>query len=355
MDLYEVFGLPTTATDEDVQKRYRKLAMQHHPDRNPGDAVAVEKFKAVQNAYEILGDSKKRSSYDLNGRQSGNKRHSRPPQQDSHSEFFHSVFNTFFCGEDKRRHIQMRLELDLGQLLKDDTHTIFYSKRQACKSCRGSGVRRSKTCRQCHGNGQVVQIADPPFEFFGPCPTCGGSGKIEVTKCNECVGSGFGTLKDCTVDVKIPAGIHHGMQVRVQGAGEEGGENSLPGDLFVVVLTKSHSFFRREIADLWTEIPVSYSTLVLGGDILIPTLEKTFVSVKVPAGTQPNTRFRLKARGLPDFRVSNKWGDLLATVKLEVPIAPGHQYVQALEQVRLCEKAEPTPKIDEWLRVTQDT
>ena len=354
MDFYEVFGLPKTATDEEIQKQYRKLAMQFHPDRNPGDDEAVEKFKKVQTAYEVLGDPEKRVFYDQNGHPPG-KRGYQPPSQPPRSDFFRSVFNTFFGGDDRGRHVQVRVELELHQLLKDTIQNITYSKRQICKPCRGSGIKEFKSCDRCLGSGQVVTISDPPFELHGPCPSCNGSGKLKITKCDTCAGSGHGTLKDCKLDVKIPAGIHHGMQVRVPGAGEEGGEGDPPGDLFVVVLTKPHEFFKRDTVDLLTEIPVNYTTLALGGEILIPTLDNSFVNVKVPPGTQPNTRFRLKGRGLPDFRVPKKSGDILATVKLEVPNNVSEEYKEALEKLRENEKSEPTPRVAEWQSVGQDT
>lgn len=345
MDFYAIFDLPKTATQDEVNKRYRKLAMQYHPDRNPGDQEAVEKFKEMQTAYETLGDPEKRAFYDTNGFPQGQRAAPPPPKP----EPFHrsSVFNTFFGGDTRGRHVQVRLELELNQLLKESVQTITYTKRKICKTCRGCGASSYKPCSRCLGSGQVAHSENPPFVFTGPCPACQGMGRTDAVRCNECAGSGYGVLKDCKMDVKIPAGIDHGMQVRIRGAGEDGSEGDPPGDLFVVVLTKPHEFFKREGCDLVMEVPVSYSTLVAGGEILIPTLDDTMMSVKVPPGTQNGTRFRLKGRGMPDL-TSRKVGDILANVKLEVPTKIDGEYKELLEKLRAMEEANPGPKVKDY-------
>lgn len=339
MDFYAIFDLPKTATYEEINKRYRKLAMQYHPDRNPGDDEAVEKFKEVQAAYETLGDAGKRAFYDQNGFVQGQR--AAPPPTADH---LRSVFHSFFGNETRGRHVQVRLELSLNELLKESTHNITYSKRKICKSCRGCGASSFKSCPQCLGSGQRTQTQNS-FVFTGPCHHCQGQGRTETVRCGDCAGTGYDVLKDCKMDIKIPAGIDHGMQVRIRGAGEDGAEGDPAGDLFVVVLSKPHEFFKRENCDLLVEVPVSYSTLVSGGTILIPTIEDTFVSVKVPPGTQSGTRFRLKGRGLPDLQNQRKIGDILALVKLEIPTVADDEYKELMEKLKVAEEANPSPKV----------
>lgn len=342
MDFYADLDLPRTATNEEIQKRYRKLAMKYHPDRNPGDTEAVEKFKQIQTAYETLGDQEKRGFYDLNGYPQGQRQAPPPPSQET---FFRSAFNTFFGGDTRGRHVQVRLELHLNELLKESIQTVIYTKRKICKVCRGCGASSYKPCGRCLGSGQIVQAQNPPFTFTGPCPACQGQGRTDAVRCGECAGTGYGVLKDCKLDVKIPPGIDHGMQVRIRGAGEDGADGDSPGDLFVVVLVKPHDFFAREGSDLLLDIPVSYSTLIVGGEVLIPTLQDTFMSVKVPPGTQNGTRFRLKGRGIPDLHSPRKVGDILASVKLEVPANLGDDYKELLEKLRAMEASNPSPKV----------
>jgi molecular chaperone DnaJ len=344
MDYYAIFDLPKTSTDEEIQKRYRKLAMQYHPDRNPGDKEAVENFKRVQEAYETIGDPEKRAFYDQNGFPQG-RRPTPPPRPEP--TYRSSVFNAFFGGDTRGRHVQVRIEVELNQLLKEFVQTVTYSKRKICKTCQGCGASSFKQCPRCHGSGQISQAENPPFVFTTTCPNCQGMGRIDAVRCGDCAGSGYGLLKDCKLDVKIPAGMDHGMQVRVRSAGEDGSEGDPPGDLFIVVLVKPHKFFKREGCDLSLDVPVSYSTLVIGGEILIPTLDNTVVSVKVPAGTQNGTRFRLKGRGMPDLK-SNKVGDILANVKLEVPTKVSGDYKDVLEKLKDLENTQPSPKIEEY-------
>jgi molecular chaperone DnaJ len=347
MDYYQVFDLPKTATQDEITKKYRVLAKQYHPDRNPGDKAAEDKFKEISAAYDVIGDPEKRSFYDAHGHAPGRRSAPPPPRPSTvqASDFYKSVFNTFFGGDVSGRHVQVRLEIDLEDTLKDIVRNVTYSKRKTCPTCRGCGASSFKPCGHCLGSGQVTKTENPPFVFTGPCPHCQGQGKTDAVRCGDCSGSGYSLIKDCNIDVKIPAGIDQGMQVRVRGAGEAGSPGEPPGDLFVVVLIKKHEFFSREGANLTIEIPVSYSTLVAGGEILIPTLDKTFMSVKVPPGTQNGTRFRLKGRGMPDIQKPKNTGDILASVKLEVPQGVDDEYKELIEKLREVEAKNPSPRV----------
>ncbi len=349
MNFYEIFDLPKTATQEEIDKQYRKLAMKYHPDRNLGDDSAVEKFKEMQEAFETLSNPAKRAYYDQHGFPQGK----RPSPHTQQNDFYRSVFNQFFGNETRGRHVQVRLDVELNELLNESIRTVTYTKQKICKVCRGCGASSFKTCSRCHGSGQTTSTENGSFVFTTPCTNCQGQGRTDAVRCSECSGTGKGIINECKIDIKIPAGIDNGMQIRVRGAGEEGFDGDPPGDLFVVILIKEHEFFKREGSDLIMDIPVNYSTLVAGGIILIPTLENTFMSVKVPPGTQNSTRFRLKGRGMPNMHNPRQVGDILASVKLEVPPILNSDYKELLEKLREIEEMNPSPKVKKYIDRTK--
>lgn len=333
MDFYEIFEVSRDATHDDIEKQYRKLAKLHHPDRNGGDEVSLEKFKEMQAAYDIIGNPDKRRSYDSKFFQK--KRLS--------SDFDDRFFSTFFGSDNRGRNIQVRLEIEINQLLKESIHTINYSKRNLCKVCRGSGLSSFKNCPKCLGSGQTINVNQIGSS---PCGNCQGQGITHSVRCSDCDGTGYGIVKNCKLEVKIPPGIDHGMQVRICNEGEDGSDGQPTGDLYVTVLLKDHEFFKRENFDLLVDVPVNYSTLIIGGEILIPTLEGVYVKVKVPVSTPSDTRFRLKGRGIPKY--DGKSGDILATIKLEVPIAISDQYKELLAKLKTMEEIEISPKVKSY-------
>lgn len=348
-DHYEVLGVSRTASEEEIRKAYRKLARQHHPDMNPGDVAATERFKEVQLAYETLSDPAKRAAYDSYGPRMNFRRRpaaSRPgPASGGFS--FEEVMEEFFGGSSFRgRNIQVRVEIEFLDVLKGCTKAIKIKKRKRCARCTGNGFTEFSPCKICNGTG-FKTVADAPFEFRTACEVCAGSGKAAVVRCGDCLGSGFTPMQEKSLEVTIPPGIDNGMQVRVVGEGEESQRGGRPGDLHVFVLVKDHPIFRREGVNLTVDVPVSYTQLALGGEIEIPTLDQGNMKVSIPAGSQPNTRFRLKGRGFPSPK---GLGDILVTVKVETPKEPNEEYRKVLEQLAELEKANVTPRREAWAK-----
>jgi molecular chaperone DnaJ len=348
-DYYELLGVTRTATPQEIKSAYRKLAMKYHPDRNPGDKEAEAMFKRVQEAYDTLSDPGKRAYYNGNGtpgptpgrRQS---RRQRPFHQGASSEF-QSIFEEFFGGGvDRGRNIQVRVECELLEIVQGCHKTIQYKKRNRCTSCEGQGFTKFNPCGACGGSGFAQVTESNPFQFVQQCVHCHGSGKIAVERCSDCGGGGFTALLEKQLTVTIPPGIDNGMQVRVRGEGEEGRLGSRTGDLFVVVLIKEHPIFKRNGADLVLDVPVSYTQLVLGQEIEIPTLKDGIVNVKMPVGTQSNTRFRLKGKGLPHLQTPTVLGDIIATVKVETPNELCDEYKELIEKLAEVEKKHITPR-----------
>lgn len=331
-DFYEILGVSRNATEEEVKKAYRKLALKYHPDRNPGDKEAEDKFKEVQEAYEGLTDPKPQ-------------RHRPPPPRPSSPAGFESIFEQFFGGGDDRgRHIQARVEIDLAEAVTGCTRKVAVKRRNRCRVCTGSGFTSFVPCSVCGGSGFSRKVDSSPFQFTMQCVACHGTGRASTSRCASCVGSGYSSTTEHPVEVVIPPGIENGMQVRLRGEGEEGKPGSLTGDLFVVVLVRDHPLFRREGRDLTCDIPVSYTQLALGGELDIPTLNGT-VKVQVPQGTQNNTRFRLKGRGLPDFRNAKVLGDIVASLRVECPKEElDEEYLEALKRLAELERRHVTPR-----------
>lgn len=350
-DFYEVLGVTRSATDEEIKKAYRKGARKYHPDVNPGDPEAVEKFKEVQEAYETLSDPLKKSRYDgttahnMHFRRKPKKGPATPPPGSS----FEEVMEEFFGGSSfKGRNITVRLEIDFKEVLAGCTKHVKVKKRKRCSGCMGHGYTGFQPCPHCEGSG-FVQVADAPFGFRTACQVCGGSGKASVVKCGDCAGSGFlpGYTEEAVV-INIPSGIDNGMQVRLAGQGEESLRGGRAGDLIVFVLVKEHPIFSREGPDITVEVPVSYTQLVLGGEIEIPTLAEGRLKVKVPEGSQSHTKFRLRGKGFPNGRGS--MGDLIATLKIETPKNLNEEYKKALEQLAELEKHNVTPRREQWAK-----
>jgi molecular chaperone DnaJ len=348
-DYYEVLGVARTATEEEIKKAYRQLARQHHPDRNPGDKEAETRFKEVQEAYDTLSDKEKKSLYDLRGHSGPSMRFRRKPKPGSAPNpgfSYEDVVSEMFGGSVFRgRNIQVRVEVELLEVLTGCTKTIKIKKRKRCMTCSGNGFTGFTPCSVCAGSG-VKLIQDAPFDLQMACPVCQGSGKADVTRCGDCLGSGFTPMTDKMLNVQIPAGIGNGMAVRIRGEGEEAQKTGTPGDVMVVVLVKEHPIFRVEGPNLAVDIPVSYTQVALGGKIDIPTLAEGKVEVDIPAGAQSNTRFRLKGRGLPT--PAGVMGDLVATVKVETPKALDEEYKKVLEQLAELEKKVVTPSREAW-------
>ena len=312
IDPYEVLGVHKNATDAEIKKAYRKRALKYHPDRNPGDKEAEEKFRELSLAYEILCDPQKRAQYDQYGRVFDDNGASAGPDFAStiFEEFFGSAFGDFFGGgrTSSRRqrpvrgsHIRMTVEIDFVEAAFGTSKTIDIPKTISCKRCDGSGAEPGgvSTCHVCHGSGQTVR-SQGFFSISTPCSTCGGTGKIVKEVCKECRGSGT-QRQNKKLEVKIPAGIEDEMTLRVSGEGNGGQFGGPSGDLLVLVKVKEHSYFRREGRDIYLDLPISFTDAILGKTINVPTL-KDSVEITIKPGTQPGDQIVLKGKGIPDIK-----------------------------------------------------
>ncbi|HXS51980.1 MAG TPA: molecular chaperone DnaJ [Usitatibacter sp.] len=330
-DYYEVLGVNRDASEEDIKKAYRKLAMKHHPDRNPGNKEAEEKFKEAKEAYEILCEPEKRRAYDAYGHAGVN------PQMGGmgadaagfggFAEAFGDIFSDIFGGGQGRGRssvyrgadLRYNLEISLEQAARGTETKIRIPTMETCETCHGSGAKpgtHPKTCETCHGAG-TVRLSQGFFSIQQTCPTCHGSGKMVTDPCPTCRGAGR-MKKHKTLSVKIPAGVDEGDRIRLSGEGEAGVNGGPAGDLYVVMHLKPHSVFQRDGDDLHCQMPVSFTLAALGGEIEIPTLEGS-AKIKVPAETQTGQVFRLRGKGIKGVR-SSYAGDLLCEVVIETPV-----------------------------------
>ncbi|EXV91888.1 molecular chaperone DnaJ [Acinetobacter baumannii] len=329
-DYYEVLGVSKTASDDEIKKAYRKLAMKYHPDRNPDNAEAEEKFKEASEAYEILSDSEKRSMYDRMGHNAfeGGFGGAGGGFGGFSAEDIFSQFGDIFCGafggggrqQRQRRGSDLRyvMELTLEEAVKGVKKTITFTAPAPCDVCDGKGSKNPKdveTCKTCHGSGQV-RMQQGFFSVQQTCGTCRGQGKIIKNPCHACHGSGVADRQQ-TLEVTIPAGVDNGDRVRLSGKGEAIRDGQA-GDLYVEVVVREHEIFQRDGADLYMDVPVSIADAALGKEIEIPTLEGR-VSLKIPEGTQTGKLFRLRGKGVRPVR-SSMVGDLLCRIVVETPV-----------------------------------
>jgi molecular chaperone DnaJ len=328
-DYYDVLGVSRTASADEIKKSYRRLAMKHHPDRNKDDASAEGKFKEAKEAYEVLSDTDKRSTYDRFGHDGLSAQPGRGQGfgAEGFGDIFGDVFGDIFGGGGRQRRSQIfrgadlgyELRLDLEKAVRGDSVTIDVPTQVGCETCDGSGAKKGTdpvTCSTCGGAGQV-RMQQGFFSIQQTCPGCKGAGTTIGDSCEDCHGRGR-IRKTKTLAVKVPAGVDDGDRIRLSGEGEAGRNGGPPGDLYVEIRVNPHKLFTRDGADLACEVPVSIATATLGGEVELPTLDGN-VSLKVPAGTQSSKVFRLRGKGVVTVRDARK-GDLFAKVLVETPV-----------------------------------
>jgi molecular chaperone DnaJ len=362
-DYYEVLGVNRDASDADVKKSYRRLAMKYHPDRNPDDPSAEAKFKEASEAYEILSEPAKRRAYDQFGHAGvdPNSMNGRGGAGPTFSDIFSDVFGDIFGGGARNSvgrgaDLRYSLELDLEKAVRGDTVEIRIPVLAACEECDGSGARKGTsavTCTDCAGAGQI-RVSQGFFSLQQTCPRCRGIGKIIRDPCFNCGGTGRAERRK-TLSVKIPPGVDTGDRIRLAGEGEAGYGGGPPGDLYVQIAVREHKLFTRDGRDLYCEVPISISDAVLGGELEVPTLDGR-VKLKIPAETQTGRMFRLRGKGVTPVRGGSP-GDLLCRVVVETPVKLTAEQKALFEQLRETLKQggeSHSPKESSWFKGVMD-
>ena len=333
-DYYEVLSVTKTASDDEIKRSYRKLAMKYHPDRNPGDQQAELYFKECAEAYEVLSDAQKRQRYDQHGHAGMQGQAHDYSGMDVGDIFsmFDDIFGGFGGRQQQQRQpgggnrpsrgfdLETQVELSLAEVAMGAEKSIEFEKQDLCEVCDGSGAKKGSgpvSCPTCGGQGRVAQQGfGGMFRMVTTCPNCRGRGQVIKDKCPNCQGVGR-VGKKRVVTVRIPAGVHEGQAVRIAGEGEPGENGGPPGDLHCYITVKEHAVFARHGNDIVCQVPISFTQAALGAQVEVPTLKKN-ETIDVPAGTQHGEVFKIKGRGLPDVR-SHRNGDQVVQIIIEIP------------------------------------
>ncbi len=333
---YETLSVSRTATETEIKKSYRRMAMKYHPDRNPDNADAEAHFKEAKEAYEILSDSQKRTAYD----QFGHAGVDQSAGGGGHGGFgaggFGDMFNDIFGNGRQQQNyrgadLRYHLDLSLEEAIEGATSKIRIPTRTDCKTCKGSGAKKGTkpvTCTTCAGHGQV-RMQQRFFSVQQPCPHCHGTGQMITDPCDDCHGEGQ-IQEHKTLSVKVPPGVDTGDRIRLTGEGEAGTHGAEAGDLYVEVQVLPHDVFTRDGNTLYCEVPLDFVTASLGGELEVPTLNGK-ANLKIPEGSQTNQQFRLKGKGVKSVR-SSRTGDLICQVTLETPVKLTKQQKKLLKE-----------------------
>ncbi|MBQ8158532.1 MAG: molecular chaperone DnaJ [Prevotella sp.] len=358
-DYYEVLGVAKTASEDEIKKAYRKIAIKYHPDRNPGDKEAEEKFKEAAEAYDVLHDAKKRQQYDqfgFNGPMGGGGFGGFGGGASMNMDDIFSMFGDIFGGHGfgggfggarsgrpqqmRGGDLRLKVRLTLEEINKGVTKKFKVRKDIECSHCHGSGAEGGsgkETCPTCHGTGVITHTTQSIFGMMqtqGVCPTCHGQGEVIKNKCHECGGTGVVKGEE-VVEINIPAGVAEGMVVNVPGKGNAGPNNGISGDIQVFIEEEEHDTFVRDGNDLVYNLLLDFPTAALGGDVEIPTIEGTKLKIKIENGTQPGKTLRLRGKGLPAVQgYGNGRGDLVVNISVYVPKTLSREEKQALESFR---------------------
>ena len=358
-DYYETLGVERSATRDEIKKAYKQLAKRFHPDVNKHDSGAEQKFKEINEAASVLGDEKKRADYDRIGHGAFTQGARGGYQQggfdfsgfDFGSEMdFGDIFDMFFGGRRRGKSrprgedLRHDLSLTLEEVATGSRSALKIRKRELCKRCEGRGGTGVETCRTCHGQGIVREARRTPFGIFqstAACPQCHGAGETISHLCKECDGTGTG-IGSSEIQVDIPAGVEDGMQLRVTGAGDAAPRNGTRGDLYVFITIKEHPLFKRQGNDILLEAPISFPQAAFGDSIEVPILGGSAL-LKIPAGTQSHTVFRLRGKGVPALR-GGSVGDELVTVVIETPKKLTRSQEKALKEYETAMNEQPPYK-----------
>ena len=328
-DFYEILGVQRNASDDEIKKSYRKLAMKYHPDRNKDDKESERKFKEVSAAYEILKDSEKRSAYDQYGHDAFRQGGGAQGFGDfggGFSDIFEEFFGGGFGGQSRQRgpqrgnDLRYNMSVSLQEAYSGKKSQIRIPSYEGCDLCSATGSADKtgpSTCSTCGGQGKV-RSTQGFFSIERPCPTCGGEGSSIKNPCLKCSGTGQ-VKKQKTISVTIPAGVDTGTRIRISGEGEPGERGAGNGDLYIFVEVQKDKLFEREEENIFCQIPISITTAILGGDVEVPTIEGKKARLNIPAGTQSETQFRLKGKGMSILRQTRR-GDMYVETNVEIPV-----------------------------------
>lgn len=355
IDFYELLEVSRDADDGTIKSAYRKLAMKYHPDRNPGDAEAEARFKAVGAAYDCLKDPQKRAAYDRFGHaafEQGMGGGARGPQADfgDIGDIFETIFGSAFGGgggrQQARRGADLRydMQINLEDAFHGKTEQIEIEVSQKCEPCNGSGSKPgtgTRGCAMCNGYGKV-RAKQGFFVVERPCPTCNGRGEVIESPCAVCEGEGRVDLPQ-TLDVEVPPGVDTGTRIRLAGKGEAGPRGAPPGDLYIFVHVREHAVFAREGTTLLTRIPISFTTAALGGCVEIPDLDGSSNTVDIPAGIQSGKQLRVRGGGMPVLQGRGR-GDMVVEIAVETPTKLTKQQKDILQQFRDTETGDECPE-----------
>lgn len=346
-DYYDVLGVSRGASDDELKKAYRKLAMKWHPDRNADNPEAEQKFKEISEAYEVLKDPQKRASYDQFGHDAFQNNGGGGGFHQGFNDFggFSSIFEEMFGGfggggggsanrASRGNDLQYNLTMTLEEAYTTRKVNITIPTSVSCEKCNGKGTKNGTeppTCSTCHGHGKV-RVQQGFFAVETTCSACRGSGHNITDPCSSCSGTGR-VRKDKALAVTIPAGVEDGMRIRLSGEGEAGMRGAPAGDLYIMVRIKQHKFFDRDGHHLYCEVPIPMVDASLGGSVNIPTIDGKIAELKIPAGTQSGKQFRLRGKGMPIVR-SDKHGDMYATIKIETPVHLSKEQKELLEKFK---------------------
>ena len=333
-DYYDVLGVSRGASAEELKRAYRKLAMKYHPDRNPGDATAEQRFKEANEAYDVLKDDQKRAAYDRFGHAAFEGGMGGPGAGQAggfdftggFADIFDEMFGEFMGGRrgtprGSRRGADLRynMEITLEGAFRGKHATLRVPSAETCDTCNGTGCKPGTqpiTCPTCNGVGQI-RAQQSFFTIQRTCPTCGGTGRVIQDPCSACGGSGQ-VRRDKTLEVEIPAGAEDGMRIRLSGKGEAGARGAAPGDLYIFLSVAPHRLFQRDGADVFCKAPITVTTAALGGTMEVPTIDGATARVTIPEGTQSGAQFRLRSKGMSILRSSSR-GDMYVQVQVETP------------------------------------